>query len=219
MDKEFWLDRWRLNQIGFHQADYNARLQRFWPSLGLPAGSQVFVPMCGKSRDMLWLAARGHSIVGVELAPVAVEAFFADAEIPYTMLTHGALTLYASERIRIFCGDAFALTAQDLVGTAGVFDRGALVALPPPLRARYVEHVLDVLPVGTATLLLTIEYEQARVSGPPFAVLPDEVAARYAARCDIDCLETVAVSAVPPHFVQAGVVSARESSYRIVKVR
>jgi thiopurine S-methyltransferase len=219
VDKEFWLERWRLNQIGFHQADYNARLQRFWPRLMLPAASQVFVPMCGKTRDMLWLARLGHSIVAVELAPVAVEAFFADAGIPYTTRPHGALNLYESERIRIFCGDVFALAAQDLAGTAGVFDRGALVALPPPLRSRYVEHVLDVLPAGTATLLLTIEYEQARVSGPPFAVLPDEVAARYGARCSIDCLETAEVSVVPPHFAQAGVESARESSYRIVKLR
>lgn len=219
MDREFWLERWRLNQIGFHQADYNARLQRFWPSLALPSDSQVFVPMCGKTRDMLWLAGVGHSVVGVELAPVAVEAFFADAALPYTTHAHGALTLYASERIRIFCGDLFALTAQDLARTAGVFDRGALVALPAPLRARYVEHMLDVLPVGTAILLLTIEYEQAQVTGPPFAVLPEEVAARYGARCSIDCLETAEVSAVPPHFAQAGVESARESSYHIVKTR
>ena len=219
MDKEFWLERWRLNQIGFHQADYNARLQRFWPGLALPADSQVFVPMCGKTRDMLWLAGLGHSIVGVELAPVAVEAFFADAGIPYSAHAHGAMTLYASERIRIFCGDFFALDAQDLSGTAGVFDRGALVALPPPLRARYVEHLLDVLPVGTAILLLTIEYEQTRVAGPPFAVLPDEVAGRFGARCNIECLETAEVSAVPPHFAQAGVSSARESSYCIVKER
>ncbi len=28
MQKEFWLERWRTNQIGFHQADYNARLRR-----------------------------------------------------------------------------------------------------------------------------------------------------------------------------------------------
>jgi thiopurine S-methyltransferase len=219
LDKQFWLERWRLNQIGFHQADYNARLQRHWPQLGIPNDSRVFVPLCGKSLDMLWLARLGHSIVGVELAPLAVESFFAAAGIAYSARPHGALTLYASERIRIFCGDVFDVTATDLAGTAGVFDRGGLVALPPPLRKRYVEHLLEVLPLGAATLLLTIEYDQTRVGGPPHAVLPDEVDTHYRARCRIDLLEASVVTAVPPHFAQAGVESARESTYHIVKVR
>jgi len=219
MQKDFWLERWRLDQIGFHQAEYNARLLRYWPDLGLPSGSQVFVPLCGKSRDMLWLAARGHSIVGVELAPLAVEAFFAEARIAYTTQRHGALTLYSAGGIRIFCGDVFDVTAADLAGTAGVFDRGGLVALPPPLRARYVEHLLDVLPTGAAMLLLTIEYDQARIGGPPFAVLPAEVDAHYGVRCRIARLEASVPTAVPPHFAQAGVTDARESSYHIVKER
>jgi thiopurine S-methyltransferase len=219
MQKDFWLERWRLNEIGFHQADYNARLMRYWPSLRLPAASQVFVPLCGKSRDMLWLAGLGHSIVGVELAPLAVETFFAEAGIAYATQAHGRLTLFTADRFRIFCGDVFDVTAADLVGTAGVFDRGGLVALPPALRARYVEHLLAVLPTGAATLLLTIEYDQARVGGPPFAVLPDEIDARYGSRCRIERLEASVGTAVPPHFTQAGVVSACESAYHIVKER
>ena len=77
MEREFWLERWRLNQIGFHQADYNARLRKHWPALSVPAGAATFVPLCGKSRDMWWLTAQGHSVIGAEVAPAAVEAFFA----------------------------------------------------------------------------------------------------------------------------------------------
>jgi thiopurine S-methyltransferase len=219
VDRAFWLERWRLDQIRFHQADYNARLQRYWPGLGVPAAGQVFVPLCGKSRDMLWLAERGHSVVGVELAAIAVEAFFEAADLAYTQRRHGALTLYQAERVRIFCGDVFDLTAADLSGTVGVFDRGGLVALPPPLRSRYVEHLLDTLQLGAVTLLLTVEYGQARVTGPPFAVLPDEVDAHYGARCSIERLDASVATAVPLRFAQAGVESALESTYRIVKER
>lgn len=45
-------------------------------SLDLAQGSRVFVPLCGKSLDMIWLAQQGHEVIGVELSPVAVEDFF-----------------------------------------------------------------------------------------------------------------------------------------------
>ncbi len=218
MDPKFWLDRWRQNQIGFHQAQYNARLVRHWPALKLPASARVFVPLCGKSLDMRWLRQQGHSVVGIELAHVAIEAFFADAEEPYELEAVGAnLQLYSGDDIRIFCGDVFELTARELAGVSAVFDRGALVALPPDLRRRFVDHLLRILPVNTEILLLTLEYDQNLVAGPPHAVHPDEVHALYAERCRIERLETQTTDQVPPHFLAQGVKLVGESAYRIRK--
>src|SRR3546814_8142059 len=76
MDPDFWQQRWRDNRIGFHRDGVLPLLEKHWPSLGLATGSRVFVPLCGKSLDMAWLAARGHRVLGVELSPLAVGQFF-----------------------------------------------------------------------------------------------------------------------------------------------
>ena len=217
LEKEFWLDRWRANQIGFHQADFNARLQRHWPSLGVPDGASVFVPLCGKSRDMLWLAGRGHRVIGVELSMLAAEAFFAEASAPHTHRQSGPFTVFENERIAVWCGDFFDLTAGDLREVAAVFDRGALVALPPPMRRRYAEHLLTILPRRARILLLTLEYDQALASGPPFSVQPGEVAQLFAGRCSIDLLERTSTEEMPPRFQAQGIREASETSYLITK--
>jgi thiopurine S-methyltransferase len=219
MDANFWLERWRLDEIGFHQADYNARLMKHWPALNVPKGGTVFVPLCGKSRDMIWLAQAGHEVLGVELAPVAIEAFFREAAAPYSHRQRSPLSVYEGNGIRILCGDFFDLAAEDLVGTRGVFDRGALVALPPKMRRRYVDHLLTVLPVRTEILLLTLEYDQTRVGGPPFSVQRAEVEALYGGRCSIMQLESVTTDQVPPRFLAQGVIETGDSTYRIVKER
>ena len=217
MDANFWLERWRLNQIGFHQTDYNARLIRHWPALDVPKGGTLFVPLCGKSRDMWWLAEAGHRVIGVELSSMAIEAFFEDASAPYVYRQRSPLSWYEGNGIRIGCGNFFDLTAADLVGANGVFDRGALVALPVEMRRRYVDHLLKVVPVHAEILLLTLEYDQTRVGGPPFSVLRTEVESLYADRCAVTRLEAATTDQVPPHFAAQGISSTSESSYRIIK--
>ena len=179
MDKEFWLERWRTHQIGFHQADYNARLLQFWPALGLRNDAKAFVPLCGKSRDMWWLAQRGHPVLGIELSQTAVEAFFTEANAPCQRRQSGVFQAFEGNGVSILCGDFFDLTPLDLSDVAGVFDRGSLVALPQEMRRRYAEHLLTVLPLGAQILLLTIEYDQNVASGPPFAVPANEVTALF----------------------------------------
>ncbi|NJN52315.1 MAG: thiopurine S-methyltransferase [Gammaproteobacteria bacterium] len=217
MDTKFWLERWRQNQIGFHQPQFNKRLIRHWPALQLDAHDRVFVPLCGKSLDMRWLRQQGHSVVGVELSPMAVEAFFAEGDESYEVEKLGALRLYHSDDIRIYCGDVFELTARELAGVSAVFDRGALVALPPDPRRRFVDHLLRILPIDAQILLLTVEYDQNLVAGPPHAVHPDEVHALYAERCRIERLETQISDEAPPHFQAQGVRRVGESAYRIIK--
>lgn len=224
MQKEFWLERWRTNQIGFHQADYNARLRRHWPTLGVRKNAKVFVPLCGKSRDMLWLAQQGHPVLGVELSQTAVEAFFAEADAPYQRRQAGLFQSFEGQSlegggIEILCGDFFELMPLDLVGVAGVFDRGSLVALPQEMRHHYAEHLLTILPLGAQILLLTVEYDQSVASGPPFAVHPDEVTTLFGARCAVSMLDRAPGEPMPPRFQAQGIRTAGESTYRIVKER
>jgi len=219
MERKFWVDRWKRNRIGFHQVNYNVWLTKYWGDLGLDSSSTVFVPMCGKSLDMRWLEQQGHLVRGIDLAGIALEAYFAEGHEEFRQVAQGSLTRYEGRSSVLFCGDFFELTAVDSTGVAAAFDRGALVALGPNHRGNYVDHMLRVLPEGSQILLVTLEYDQHLVSGPPFSVLPEEVETLYESRCSIEVLESAPTDLVPPHFQAHGVESAVECVYRIIKER
>ena len=80
MDPDFWHQRWQARQIGFHQSAPHPFLERWWPSLNAALGSRVYVPLCGKSLDMVWLSVRGYRVVGSELSSLAVEEFFGEQQ-------------------------------------------------------------------------------------------------------------------------------------------
>lgn len=180
MDPEFWHQRWQANQIGFHQAAPTPLLLRHWPALQVAPGSTVFVPLAGKSVDMAWFAAQGHRVLGVELSQLAIDAFFAEHGLEPEVETTGYGVHHRAGGIELIRGDAFALDAAALAGCDAVFDRGALVALPPDLRRRYAAELYARLPTGCRGLLITLEYPQAERDGPPFSVDEDEVHALYA---------------------------------------
>lgn len=170
---EFWHQRWATQQIGFHEGAPNRHLVRFWPDL--PAASRVLVPLCGKSADLEWLAARGHAVVGVELSPIACAAFFAERDLSPVVTPEGPFTAWRAGEVTILQGDVF-----DLTGTFdAVWDRAALIALPPDVRARYAPHVRARLAPGAPLLLVTLDYDASRHDGPPFAVTEAETRALY----------------------------------------
>lgn len=189
MDHGFWQQRWNENQIGFHQSDLNAHLLREWPQLGVPDEATVFVPLCGKSRDLLWLRKRGHHVVGVEWSPTAVEAFFEENGIAATRDTVRGIVRWRAEGLTVYCGDYFALDRDHLVGATAVFDRAALIALPPETRRAYAEHMLALTPPGTRMLLVTLQYADGALPGPPFSVPESDVRAYYGAAADVAALQ------------------------------
>ena len=217
MKPKFWLERWHKNQIGFHQAEHNKLLLEFWPALGLTSGDTVFVPLCGKTLDMRWLEHAGHNVAGVELAQVAVETYFAEGEEAFVTEVVDRFVSYQGRNSQILHGDFFDLTAPLLQEVKGIFDRGALVALPPDMRFRYVDHLLRIVPDEAKILLLTFEYDQKLVAGPPHCVMPEEVDELFGTRCHVELLESIVTELLPPHFAAQGVSKAVESVYVITK--
>jgi thiopurine S-methyltransferase len=189
VEEEFWLECWNQQRIGFHQQSVNAQLQRFWPELGLAAGDAVLVPLCGKSGDMRWIRSQGHPVLGVELSPLAVAAFFSESGVVPERRRQGSFEAYEAGGIRVLCGNFFDLTAEDVAGVRAVYDRAALVALPPAMRERYAAHVADILPSGARMLLVTLEFPQAQMEGPPFPVPPAEVEWLYGRRGEVRLLK------------------------------
>lgn len=215
MDSQFWHERWQRNEIGFHQAEINSHLQEFWPRLGLAAGSRVLVPLCGKSRDMLWLRAGGHRVLGVEISPIAVRDFFRENALTPRATRQGPFECFEADGLCILCGDFFALTPADLADVAGVYDRASLIALPPAMRPRYAQHLAAVLPSRASTLLVTLDYPEGEMNGPPFAVQEPEVRRLYEPSRCVSLLLTRNVLAENPRFRERGLTELREQVYRI----
>jgi thiopurine S-methyltransferase len=215
---EFWQERWRTAQIGFHQSAVDRHLKAYWPTLKLAADSRVFVPLCGKSLDLLWLRDQGHQVSGVELSPVAVEAFFLEQGIPATRRSLGALDAYEAERLTLFLGDFFKLTPALLGKPAGVYDRASLISWTPALRAAYVGHMTALTHPGTQTLLIAVEYPQAQMSGPPFPVSGDDIHRLYASHHSIELLARHEILELEPRLKARGLTELQEVCYRLTRL-
>ena len=217
MEPKFWQERWARNQIGFHLSEVNPYLQRHWRQLAVAEGSKVLVPLCGKSLDLVWLASHGLRVMGVELSEQAVEAFFSEQNLVPRITRRNAFTVYQADLIEVWCGDFFALDAEALVGCAALYDRAALIALPPLMRAQYAEHLSRLLPSGCQGLLITLDYDQTQKAGPPFAVTDDEVKVLFGSDWTLRALQEQDILEESWKFVQEGVTRLDERVYRLTK--
>lgn len=213
MQADFWHERWDQNQIGFHQHEINSHLQAFWGQMAVPTGSRIFVPLCGKSRDMLWLRSQGFSVTGVEISPIAVHDFFAENALEPIVTRQGAFERWECDGLVILQGDFFHLTPAEVADCAGVFDRASLIALPPEMRASYAQHFMAILPPHVQTLLITLEYGQSEMKGPPFSVQEAEVRSFYEENFSVERLLALNALDDEPGFRQRGLTRLEEKVY------
>jgi len=188
MDAAFWHQKWKDRHIAFHEGEVNSLLERHLGRLALADGARIFLPLCGKTRDIAWLLDQEHPVVGVELSETAVKELFEELDVVPEVSACGDLTRYQADGLDIFVGDLFHLDAAMLGPVDAVYDRAALVALPPEMRARYVPQVVAI--TGAApVLLVTFEYDQSQLDGPPFSVEEAEIRALYTASHHVASLE------------------------------
>jgi len=212
MDKNFWHDRWNSGRIGFHRPDVHPFLERYVPRLAVRKGDTVFVPLCGKSLDMLWLRQKGLRVTGVEISPVAVSAFFEENGLAVTFQNVQAGELYFTDGIEIYCADFFAMGTDEVSSCQAIYDRAALIAFPGDQRRTYTEHLIRIAPPLARILLVILEYEQSQMDGPPFSVTCSEVDQMFGSAYDIEVLETIDALGESPHFRERGLTSLRESA-------
>lgn len=179
MEADFWHTRWENMQIGFHEGDVNRMLAAHIGALGLDPGARIFLPLCGKTRDIAWLLGQGYHVAGAELSDIAVRQLFEELGVTPEVTDHGTLRAHAAPGVTVFAGDIFALTPDLLGPVDAIYDRAALVALPTDMRARYTAHLVA-LTATAPQLLVTFEYDPAIMAGPPFSVTATEVQTHYA---------------------------------------
>ena len=221
MEPEFWLQRWREGRIGWHHAAVMPLLEKHWPALDVPTHARVLVPLCGKSLDMPWLARQGFDVLGVELSPLAVAAFLAENHLHARTrdasdgIHHEIIDAPGEGRIEIVQGDVFDLDRGLLAGCAAFYDRAALIALPVRLRARLAADVYARLPAGARGLLITLDYPQAQMQGPPFSVDDAEAHRLFDPHWNVERLERRDILADQPSFSEQGVSRLHTAAYRL----
>lgn len=189
MEADFWIERWEKGEIGFHRSEVHDFLPKHWPALGLAKGSAVLVPLCGKSEDMAWLAAHGHRVIGVELSPLAVDAFFREHDLKPDVRSDGAFVVWTAGPFTIWCGDVFAIPEAAAVDVAAVYDRAALVAFPASLQERYAELLARLVPKAAPIMVVSLSYPEGQIPGPPFSTPRAQIDALFGEAFSIEVAE------------------------------
>ena len=192
MDAEFWHNKWKKNELGFHESKANALLVENFSRLSMQQSSRIFLPLCGKTLDVAWLLAEGYHVLGCELSRVAVEQLFTSLGIKPTRVKFNSIERFSAANIDIYVGDIFKLSSADIGNVDAVYDRAALVALPEQIRNNYVPHVIKLTSLAPQ-LLISYEYDQRVMNGPPFSVSNDEVSDRYQADYQLILLKSISV--------------------------
>lgn len=213
----YWFERWYEGRTGWHSDQPTQLMLKYWPELEIPSLAHVLVPLCGKSPDLLWLAAQECLVTGVELSPIAVEQFFTENKLIQRSRAKADGEHSTASSIEIINGDVFDLSEETLTTFVAVYDRAALIALPPPMRERYVSDVYGRLPYGCRGLLITMDYPAHEMEGPPFSVDDAEVHRLFDPKWNVELLERQAVSTAQPPFSTNGVTVLHTTAYRLYK--
>lgn len=190
MKPEFWQDRWDKDNIHWQQKTANPHLVKYWPTLDIPLGSTVFVPLCGKSLDMQWLEQQGYKVMGVELAEKGCQQYFELIGREPEVSKSDKFTIYKAGNTEIWCGDLFDLETNDVKNVSAVYDRASVIALPPDMRERYAAHMVGLFsePKG---LIITLDYDQSKMKGPPHAVSDAEVQRLFGQKWKLTLLDEI----------------------------
>jgi thiopurine S-methyltransferase len=215
MERDFWLKRWRESRIGFHQDSPTPLLLKHWPAVGAAPRNRVLVPLAGKSLDMAWFASQGYRVLGAELSPLAVAQFFESQGVEPSVEGAADGIHHLAGPIELVQGDVFALDPDAIASCTAVFDRAAIIALPPEMRERYVREVYGKLPAGCRGLLITLEYPQQEKAAPPFSVAEDEVRALFDGEWRVTLLERRDILEQQPNFQAEGVTALETAVYRL----
>ena len=186
MENSFWHKCWERNALGFHQSDVHPLLVEYFTSLALPSDRHVFVPLCGKTLDMVYLA-QSMQVTGNEISDIACRDFFLDNNLEFKSQTLGAFKHYSCQQLALWQGDFFKLSSKAIDTVDWLYDRAALIALPIAMQQRYVAHLKSFFSSHTRLFLVTVEFPTMQLSGPPFSVNSSTVKALFSG-FNVECL-------------------------------
>lgn len=217
MDKEFWSNAWNERQIGFHQSEINKNLRQFSSLFGQKSGDSILVPLCGKTLDMIYLQQLNFKIDGVEIVEQAIKEFFSENNLIPKISNEKNFTRYSHDDYSLYLGDFHQFENLNKKYKF-VYDRASMIALPPELRKNHAQSLKNLTLSGSKILLITLEYDQEKVPGPPFSVLKSEVEILFNDSFIIQELKSESTSNIGPKFKDAGINKVYQRVYLLEKI-
>ena len=189
---EYWIQQWTDKKINFHQDLFEPFLEKHFPVMG---PTTILIPLCGKSKDILFFTQRGHQVIGIEVSELACDAFFLENGIEYGTENIENFKIYKSKCVTIYCGDFFKVKPEFMNAVSFIYDRAALIALPKDARKNYVEYLLALssnnAEIAKTILLISLEYTSKERTGPPFSVDKIEIESLYGNSFEVREVESV----------------------------
>ena len=216
MESQFWLDRWEADQIGFHEAEGNSKLPQFWSTQN-KGQQEICVPLCGKTLDLRYLSNFGH-VTGFELSPIAIRDFFREWSVTPVESDRFGLRCLSARGVSLIEADFLALPTAFYESFTHIYDRAAMIALPPRLRGSYTQQIHRLLARGGEALVLTIEYPNGEIPGPPFSIDPIEIERFYRDGFEIAHLETENIWRSDSRLVQEGITALSSHIFRLTRL-
>lgn len=174
MTENIWEKAWEENNTRWQQGQYNKHLVTYFHQLPIAKSLEVFVPLCGKSKDLLWLLKNGCKVTGVELCEKPIVEFFSESNLDYKIDRTRGYDIYTGENIKIIKADLFYLDTKFYSSFDFIYDRASLVAIEPAERSSYSNLLTKVLKPGGSILLITFSSDKP-LQGPPYSVSETEV--------------------------------------------
>ena len=186
MKPSFWNRCWERNSLGFHQETVHPFLEQFLLPRLTATTQHVFVPLCGKSLDMVWFAQR-MKVSGAELSEIACRDFFQDKELTYQQEQRDGFNVFSYQNIQLWQGDFFKLLPATIENIDWVYDRAAIIALPENMQHQYAQHLTTFIADKTTLFLISLEFPQKELEGPPFAISSSKVEQLFA-DFEVNCI-------------------------------
>ncbi|MFT5757302.1 MAG: thiopurine S-methyltransferase [Alteromonadaceae bacterium] len=186
MKPSFWHKCWERNALGFHQETVQPFLEQFLLPRLTSTTQHVFLPLCGKSLDMVWLAQK-MKVSGSELSEIACRDFFQEKDLPFQQHQHHDFTIFSHQNIELWQGDFFKLLPAELGNIDWIYDRAALIALPMSMQQQYAQHLSHFISDQTSLFLISLEFPQEELAGPPFSISSLKVVQLFSG-FTVDCI-------------------------------
>lgn len=213
-DYDFWKERWETENIGFNLSVPHQSLVRYVHHL--KGHRKIFVPLCGKSIDMIFLREQGFEIVGVEFSEIAINDFIAENKLTMSKRSHGSLNIYEGDGFKIYQGDLFSLQESDLAGITCCYDRASMVAFDESERKRYFEFINTKASQIEIILAPLFDYGAIFDAGPPFSVTTQELEELYGKSFKLSVLESTDLP-VRENLQKKGALYSKEVTWLLTK--
>nr|CAH0099717.1 unnamed protein product [Daphnia galeata] len=179
---------------------------------------RIFVPLCGKTKDLRWIYDQGHEVVGLDGVEKPILEFFQEQGLNFSKGNEGGFQFYVSDdgRLKIYHSDLFALQPEVCGKFDAVWDRGSMVAILAEEREKYAKLLKSLLNENFSYLIDTMQYDQSQFSGPPLSVPVEEVKRLFGDTCEVETLLTVNTNADPTSPISAKVRWNIDECYEII---